>query len=116
MQNDTISGGKGLNINVLTGDIQADGQSFQLSQLGIQTNKELIEKKYTVQSKYCFDYIEPGRFGVLMDENIAQTVFNKLYIRRKFDRNYFKPVQISGMTFQLWEVKSDVFIPGQNKK
>ncbi len=40
MQNDTITGGKGLNINVLTGDIQADGQSFQLSQLGIQTNKE----------------------------------------------------------------------------
>jgi hypothetical protein len=101
---------------VLTGEIQADGQSFQLSQLGIQTSKEYNEKKYTAKSKYCFDYIEPGRFGVLMDENIAQTVFNKLYILRKFDKNYFKPVEISGMIYQLWEVKSDAFIPEQIKK
>ncbi len=116
MQNDTIAGANGLNVNMLTGEIQADGKSFQLSQLGIQTNKEFNEKKYTAKSTYCFDYIEPGRFGVLMDENIAQTVFNKLYIRRKFDRNYFKPVQISGMIYQLWEVKSDAFIPKQNKE
>jgi hypothetical protein len=116
MQNNIISGSKGLNVNVLTGNIQADGQTFQLSQLGIQTNKEFNEKKYAATSKYCFDYIEPGRFGVLMDENIAQTVFNKLYIRRSFDRNYFRPVQISGMIFQLWEVKSEPYVPGETIK
>jgi dolichyl-diphosphooligosaccharide--protein glycosyltransferase len=114
MQNDAISGDKGLNINVLTGAIKAEGKSFQLSQLGIQTTREFIEKQYAAPSTYCFDYIEPARLGVLMDENIAQTVFHKLYIRRKYDRNYFKPVQISGMIFQLWEVKSDVLTTGQN--
>jgi hypothetical protein len=116
MQDNTISGPKGLTVNVLTGEIQADGQFFQLSHLGIQRSKEYSENKYTAKSKYCFDYIEPGRFGVLMDENIAQTVFNQLYILRKFDKNYFKPVEISGMIYQLWEVKSDVYIPEQNKK
>ncbi|MBN2106467.1 MAG: glycosyltransferase family 39 protein [Deltaproteobacteria bacterium] len=115
MQDTEISGSKGLNINMLTGAIKAEGKSFQLSQLGIQTNKEFSEKEYSTQSNYCFDYIQPARLGVLMDENIAQTVFHKLYIRRKFDRNYFKPVQVSGMIFQLWEVKSDVLKPGQNK-
>jgi hypothetical protein len=51
-----------------------------------------------------------------MDKNIADTVFHKLFIRRSFNQNYFKPVQISGMTYQLWEVKSDVFIAGQKKE
>ncbi len=92
------------------------GSLFSFLNWAYRQTKNSTEKKYTAKSKYCFDYIEPGRFGVLMDENIAQTVFNKLYIRRKFDRNYFKPVQISGMIYQLWEVKSDVFIPEQNKK
>ena len=110
MKDGIISGGRGIQINVLTGDIQADGQTFQLSRLGIQTNKDFDEKKYTANSKYCFDFIEPARYGVLMDKDIAETVFNKLYIRRSFDRNYFTPVQISGMIYQLWEVKSDVFI------
>jgi dolichyl-diphosphooligosaccharide--protein glycosyltransferase len=116
MKDGIISGGKGLNVTVLSGDIQTDSQAFKLSRLGIQTNKDFDERHYTADSKYCFDFIEPGGVGVLMDKNIADTVFHKLFIRRSFNQNYFKPVQISGMTYQLWEVKSDVFIAGQKKE
>ena len=111
MKDGIITGGRMMQINVLTGEIQAEGQVFQLSKLGIQTNKDFDERKYTADSKFCFDFIEPARYGVLMDKDIAETVFNKLYIRRNFDRNYFKPVEMAGMIYQLWEVKSDVFTP-----
>ena len=110
MKDEIISGGRGMQINVLTGDIQANGQTFQLSRLGIQTNKDSDERKYAANSKYCFDFIGPAHYGVLMDKDIAETVFNKLFIRHSFDRNYFMPVQMAGMIYQLWEVKSDVFI------
>ena len=113
MKDGIISDGKGLNVNSLTGEIQAEGQAFQLERLRIQTNKDFDERPYSTKSKYCFDFIEPGRYGVLMDKSIAETVFNKLFIRRNFDKNYFMPVQISGMIYQLWEVKSDIYIAGK---
>jgi len=112
MNGAAITGNKGLQLNINTGEIQAEGQSFQLAGLSLRTTSEIKEKTYTANSKYYFVYNEPGRYGALTDKSMAETVFQKLYVRNTYDENYFEPLELSGMIYQLWEVKPDSYISG----
>jgi len=54
-----------------------------------------------------FEIFEPGRFAVLMDEPISNSVFNKLFLRHTYDPAYFRPVALKSPDYQLWEVVGD---------
>jgi len=49
------------------------------------------------------------RNGAIMDADIAESVFSRLFIRVQPDRKYFRPVINSPPYFQLWEVSGDTF-------
>ena len=65
------------------------------------------KKQYDNYSSYRFDYFEQARFGALMDFLIAESVFNKLYLRHLSAAPYFRPVRLETPHFQLWEVTGD---------
>ena len=56
-----------------------------------------------------FEFNREHRNGAIMDEQIADSVFSRLFIRVQPDRTYFKPVINSPPYFQLWEVFGDSF-------
>lgn len=110
MQGATIAG-NGLRIDTRTGEVLIQGKSIQLAKLSIRTEENLTEKKYTTNNTYSFDYNAPGRYGALMDRQMPDTVFHKLFVRNGFNRHYFRPVELRGMTYQLWEAIPDTYTP-----
>jgi hypothetical protein len=88
----------------------------------IQNNRELqlsgIELYSRSGSRTLNDYERPGlrfefnrehRNGAIMDTEIADSVFSRLFIRVQPDNTYFKPVINSPPYIQLWEVSGDIF-------
>jgi len=56
-----------------------------------------------------FEFNSKFRNGAIMDADIAESVFSRLFIRLSPDRTYFKPVINSPPYFQLWKVVGDNF-------
>ena len=47
-----------------------------------------------------------------MHKDMAASVFNKLYLRQSFSREYFTPVIMAAPWYQLWEVRGDSWKAG----
>ncbi|MCX8043061.1 MAG: dolichyl-diphosphooligosaccharide--protein glycosyltransferase subunit STT3 [Desulfobacterota bacterium] len=107
----TIAGPEGLELNLNTGELQLAGRRFPLSTVVIRDPQNLREKNYSHNSQYRFELFEQGKFGALMEHAVAESVFNRLYIRHTFDQRYFKPVALAAPAYQLWEVIGDA-LPG----
>lgn len=54
-----------------------------------------------------FEMSFPDRFGALMLEDIAESVFNQLFLRKTYSPDYFRPVVLQSPIYQLWEVRGD---------
>ena len=67
------------------------------------------ELNYNPSRKIGFEYVESARYGAIMDANMSESVFNKLFVRHLFPEKYFKPLRIRGPYYQLWEVKGDTY-------
>jgi len=102
-------GNRGIIIDINSGEMQTEGQTFQLAGLSIRTKKDFKVKKYTASSTYYFEMNEPLGYGALMDKRLADTVFNRLYVRLQPDDTYFSMVKNFGMACQLWEVKGEAY-------
>lgn len=102
-----VTGDDGLDLDLETGEIELSGRRFSIAGAAIRDRQNLREKKFYNDSRYRFDLFEPGRFGALMDKNIAESVFSKLYIRHTPDTRYFKPVVLNAPSYQIWEVTGD---------
>jgi len=47
-------------------------------------------------------------YGAIMDDYVAKSVFNQLFLRMYVDKRFFEPVVISTPYFQIWKVTPDV--------
>lgn len=105
---------KGLALNSKNGEVRVRNEKLrvnkeivQLSHLMIRKKREIAKKSFHQNNGYRFEMLEQSQFGALMDANIAESVFNKLFIRHIFPKKYFRPVQLRPPHYQLWEVKGD---------
>ncbi len=71
-------------------------------------NGESLESKdYDVgDDGFHFEWIAASGFGVLQSGNMAETVFNKLFIRHSFSPESFTPVDVKTPRYQLWKLTS----------
>ena len=46
--------------------------------------------------------------NLLMDDKVADSVFNQLFVRHSINPKYFQPVLIKTAHYQLWEVRGDI--------
>jgi dolichyl-diphosphooligosaccharide--protein glycosyltransferase len=78
-----------------------------LSKMLIYTGQgqELIA--YDESSRLNFEWTRPGKFGALMDEDMANSVFNQLFIRHAAPSAYFRPIKLGTPSYQVWEVRGD---------
>lgn len=102
-----ISTGDGLTCDMDNGEVQISGRRLSIATAAVRDRNAIREKNFYNQSPYCLEVFEPGRFGALMEKSVANTVFNRLYIRHTPDQQYFKPVALAAPAYQLWEVTGD---------
>ncbi len=105
----SIRGSENLAIDRAAGTFIQNNQAIPLSGIELYSRSG---------SRTLNDYRRPGlRFefnrehnnGAIMDAQIADSVFSRLFIREQPDRKYFKPVINAPPFFQLWEVFGDSF-------
>jgi len=82
---------------------------YQLSHIYQMKRGNLSKKEYDKNSSLGFEYIESSGFGALCDNNISESVFNKLFIRHSYPEKYFKPIRLRAPYYQIWEIKGDTY-------
>lgn len=102
-----ITAGDGLQVDTASGNAFVGPQSFTLAHLTTRTPENIRQQHYYNGSDNCFEYSTRRSFGALMDTGIAESVFNRLFMRGEFPKEYFKPVVLNAPYYQIWEVRAD---------
>lgn len=109
IRNDGITGSDGLKIDTTTGEAFLEDRKIMLSYIGIRQRETLRPFSFGSSGRYRFEMVEQAGFGAIMDKDIAESVFNKLFIRLIFPDKYFRPIDIRMPHYQLWEVQGDIY-------
>jgi dolichyl-diphosphooligosaccharide--protein glycosyltransferase len=78
-----------------------------LSKMVIHTEQGQEVITYNERSGLSFEWTKQRKFGILMDEDMAKSVFNKLFIRQSAPSAYFRPIKLGTPSYQVWEVSGD---------
>jgi hypothetical protein len=105
------AGRGGIDIDTRTGNATIGNQVVPLQELTLWDGEKSQIRRYNQQSGVVFELSAPTRLGVLMHKDMALSVFNKLYLRQTFAREYFRPVLLNAPSYQLWEVRGDSWKP-----
>ncbi len=111
LQNGAVTGSNGLHIDRNSG-IMSMGtrrKDIKLSSIFIRTESAL-KKEHFYRPGYRFEMVPASRYGALMDTGIAESVFNKLFIRHKFSKKYFNPIALNTPFYQIWQVTGDRYV------
>ncbi len=102
-----VFSGEGLRVDLKKGQGFAGEKMIRLSELLIRTNGgEIVRRRYGSRGSRL-EILAPMGFGAVMDEGIAESVFNVLMLRHQPPPCYFRPVVLHAPYFQLWEVEGD---------
>ncbi len=102
------SNGHPLKADLKKGIAYLEGRAVPLRALYIRYKDRLEKKIFPVARGYHLE-IMPGGYSALMSPNIAESVFNKLFLRHRFQTAYFEPVELKTPFFQIWKVKADSY-------
>jgi len=103
----SIRGSKGLAINRGDGIYRQNNRSIPLDRIIAHSRTGSQTLNTYNRSGMRFEFNRLHRNGAIMDAEISESVFSRLFIRMQPDWTYFKPVINSPPFFQLWEVSAD---------
>jgi len=106
-KNGRLVGTNGLDLDIQKGIVHLGSQAIPLSRMAVRKSKSFDTQRFEHESTYRFELLERARFGILMDDAAAESVFNKLYLRHIFPEKYFRMVSSRRPVYQLWEVRGD---------
>ena len=106
-ENGHIKGSEGLDIDLEKGELRAGKRLIGVTQLVEFTEKGQQNRHYIGDHGSQFEIMVPGKFGAIMDSQISESVFNKLFLRHTFNPKYFRLVTTNSPSYQLWEVLED---------
>ena len=87
-------------------DIDVDGKSswHQVSHILTHDGRSLEERR-VAEGELRFEWVPSLRFGALLTPDIADSVFNQLYLRHAPVPGLFEPLAIKSPSYQIWRVK-----------
>ena len=103
-----IECGKGISVNPEKGLMKANG-IFPLNSISIRTADKLTEKTYNPESNFHFEAVitSNGNYiGFIMDDQPFYSMFNQMYILRKFDSKFFELAYDNFPTMVVYKVKN----------
>ncbi len=105
----TIKGVRNLAIDRATGTLIQRNRRMPLARIVLHSPKGSRMLNNYRRPGLHFEFNSKFRNGAIMDADIAESVFSRLFIRAQPDTTYFKPVINSPPYFQLWKVTGDSF-------
>ena len=108
--------GSNIDLDPRTGRLNLGNQIIPLEELTIWDGAKNQSKHFNNKSGVVLEVSAQKHLGVLMQREMASSVFNKLYLRHAFSPQYFRPVILNSPWHQLWEVKSDSWKPPSESK
>jgi len=109
LQDNQITGSNGLQIDVTTGEAFFENNKVSLSEIGISQRGSMQRYDFGNNGRYRFEMAANSRYGALMDSSIAESVFNKLYLRLAYSERYFRLIDMRMPHYQLWQVRGDTY-------
>ncbi|MGV1100365.1 STT3 domain-containing protein [Thiovibrio sp. JS02] len=106
-----VRGLGGIQVNLKTGHLQQGNEGVDLLSVHINDGENVISHSYDNGTKGFFHVNVPGKFAVLQNHDMVDTLGNRLYVLAENDQVYFRPVILRSPIFQLWEVRGDTFVP-----
>jgi hypothetical protein len=85
-------------------DVDGKSSSHQVSHILTHDGRSLKERR-VAEGGVRFEWVPSLRFGALLSPNIANSVFNQLYIRHAPVPDLFEPLAINSPSYQVWRVK-----------
>ena len=96
-----------MSIDVENGIMSAPQGMVPLIALLLRTDKLAAVNEYERERGGRFEMTTGSRFGILMDSKIAESVFNRLFVRVDPTLQHFEMVQEHAPTYQIWKVTGD---------
>jgi hypothetical protein len=99
-----------IDIDLASGEARYDGRLFWLARFepkGARKSEGTLALRDYGRSGYAFLIDEAAGFGILIDDESAQSVGHHLFVNASVDLRYFRPVLSRYPLYQLWEVRSD---------
>lgn len=96
-----------LEIDTRTGRANLGNQIIPLEELTFWDGAKNQSKRFNSKSGIVFEVSAQTHLGVMMNRDMAASVFNRLYFRQTYSPQYFRPVIMNSPWHQLWEVKGD---------
>ena len=86
--------------------LHTDGQAFTqpVGKLVTYTGSALEEKDYGHPEGLHVEWMPHNGFGAIMTRNVAESLFNQLFIRHTSNPRYFRHTAVQAPAFSLWEV------------
>ena len=86
--------------------LRTDGQAFRqpVGKLVTYTGSALEEKDYGHPEGLHVEWMPHNGFGAIMTRNVAESLFNQLFIRHTSNPRYFRHAVVRAPAFSLWEV------------
>ncbi len=107
----------GLKVDSNNGQLYTgNDRTYPLTHILRRTKTQVEKKEFNSTSKLGFEYVESSRYGAVMDTDMSESVFNKLFIRHNYPREYFKPLRLRAPYYQVWEVTGDTYRKNPGEK
>ena len=86
--------------------LRADGREFKqpVGKLVTYTGSVLEEKDYGHPEGFHVEWMPHNGFGAIMTRNVAESLFNRLFIRHTSNPRHFRHTEVRAPAFSLWEV------------
>lgn len=103
----TVSGSHGLQVDVEHGFLRSSRGSTGLHAMVVRRADAIDTRRYGRQSNIQFEVCLPSRFATAVSRDIAESVFQRLFVRHDPTLKRFHPVLLNAPDFQIWEVLAD---------
>jgi hypothetical protein len=105
-----VTGSGGLVVELGNGLVSYRDQQVRIGSAAI--NYGLKTRKYDFENggNKELNVLLPARFAMLQGGQLAGSVFSNLYYHKSGPLQYFRPVELEGSVYQLWEVRGDSFL------
>ncbi|MEI6128326.1 MAG: hypothetical protein WCQ99_17415, partial [Pseudomonadota bacterium] len=112
-----IGGSRGLKIFPASGIASLAEGTFPLSHILIRTETKTLTRQYKYPpDSYVFEMAAGAHLGIMMDTDISESVFNRLFVRIDTGMKYFTPVSLDTPNYQVWKVHGDEYDGTLEKK
>ncbi len=100
-----VYGPQGLVVNTEEGILHDGGNGYALIHFMVREANTAWMNVYSRADGGCFEFMVPRGFGVLMNQEVSESIFNRLFVRADPTLGkWFDPTVNQSPNFQIWHV------------